>query len=163
VNTFAGLAIADLSPLPAAGQAAADYTKENFLLIGAAQLVADGKALNAVPGKEGVNKVLYLDKDFKLALWNEKATSAEEFEWHEATDHIITVIDGSTSYEVGGTPQGAHSPSPSQWKAPSSQGATSLTLRKGDIFVIRHGTPHKRTTKDSAIFTLASPVKPANS
>lgn len=161
---IAGLAIADLLPSLASGQAAPAnaaapaYTKENFMKIGTADLLAEGKALNATPGKEGATKVLYLDKNFKINVWNEKATSAEEFEWHEGTDHIVTVIEGSTSYEVGGTPQGGHNLSPGQWKAPASPGATPVTLNKGDIFVVRRGTPHKRTTKDSVIFTLSSPT-----
>ena len=42
--------------------------------------------------------------------------------------------------------------------APESDGATSVSLNKGDMLVIRRGTPHKRTTKGTVTFTLISTV-----
>jgi mannose-6-phosphate isomerase-like protein (cupin superfamily) len=157
-----GFAVVDLLSDTASAQPhpVGPNNKENYKRIGGEELVTEGKALNAVPGKEGINKVLYQDTNFKLALWNEKETSAEEFEWHETTDHILTIIEGSTKYEVGGTPQGGHLTAPGQWKAPSSPGSTPVTLNKGDVFVIRRGTSHKRVTKGNVIFTLLSPITP---
>jgi quercetin dioxygenase-like cupin family protein len=88
----------------------------------------------------------------------ETAKNAKEFEWHENRDHIFQIIDGSTVYEVGGTPKGAHSTGPGEWLAPASEGATTITLKKGDMLVIPRGTPHKRNTAESVTLTLISPM-----
>ena len=45
---------------------------------------------------------------------------------------------------------------PGEWLAPASEGAKSLTLKKGDMLVIPRGTPHKRSTEGSVTFTLIS-------
>ncbi len=56
-----------------------------------------------------------------------------------------------------GTPKNAHSPKPGEWLAPESEGATTITLNKGDMLVIPRGTPHKRSTAGIVTFTLISP------
>lgn len=109
--------------------------------------------LEANPG----NKTLFESKTVSLVLTCEKAKSAKEFEWHEQRDHIFHILDGSTTYELGGTPQNAHSKGPGEWLAPSSEGATTITLSKGEFLVIPRGTPHRRTTKESVTFALISP------
>ena len=59
-------------------------------------------------------------------------------------------------YELGGTPQGGHNTKPGEWLAPASEGATKMTLHKGDWLLIPRGTPHKRTTETSVTFALIS-------
>jgi len=59
---------------------------------------------------------------------------------------------------LGGTPQGAYSPRYGEGLAPSSEGATKITLTKGAILIIRRGTPHRRTTPHSVTFTLTGPM-----
>jgi quercetin dioxygenase-like cupin family protein len=83
--------------------------------------------------------------------------SAAEFEWHEGRDHIVQIIDGSTLYEVGGTPKGGRNTKPGEWLAPTSTGSKSILLGKGDILVLPRGTPHKRSTEDAVTFYLISP------
>ena len=163
----AGLTIADLLPevsaaqnaMPLAQQNAFPLSKENFQVVTAEDLAADIKALEAKPG----TKRLYNDKNFVVDLWLEKNTGPREFEWHDRRDHILNVLDGSTDYEIGGTPQKQHSIGPGEWLCPASEGATKLTLKKGDTLVIRRGTPHRRTTSESVTFTIASPTTPVNS
>jgi quercetin dioxygenase-like cupin family protein len=123
-----------------------------FQLFTAETLKSDGEALNASPG----NNNLVDDKTFTVVMTTEKAKSGKEFEWHQGRDHIFQIIDGSTVYEVGGTPKGGHNTKPGEWLAPESEGATAYTLNKGDMLIIRRGTPHKRITKDSVTFLLIS-------
>jgi mannose-6-phosphate isomerase-like protein (cupin superfamily) len=151
----AGLALGDslVSPLRAAAQTAPAGGGAAFQLFTAGTLGDDVKALDANPG----NNNLVDDKTFTVVLTTEKAKSAAEFEWHEGRDHIFQILDGSTIYEVGGTPKGAHSKGPGEWLAPESEGATSHALNKGDMLVIRRGTPHRRRTAESVTFTLISP------
>jgi mannose-6-phosphate isomerase-like protein (cupin superfamily) len=155
VAAAAGLALGDVlaSPLPAAAQAAPAGGGAAFQLFTAATLGDDAKALDANPG----NNNLVDDKTFTVVLTTEKRKSAAEFEWHEGRDHIFQILDGSTVYELGGTPKGAHSKGPGEWLAPESDGATTITLGKGDMLVIRRGTPHRRRTAESVTLTLISP------
>jgi mannose-6-phosphate isomerase-like protein (cupin superfamily) len=122
-----------------------------------AQTIQDDiKALEAKPG----SNVLVDGKTmpFSVQIQVEKATSAKEFEWHEGRDHVFHVLDGSTVFELGGTPKGGHSKGPGEWFAPASEGAASITLKKGDMLVIPRGTPHKRSTADSVTLLLISPM-----
>ena len=151
----AGLALGDalVSPTLAAAQAAPASGGGAFQLFTAGTLADDMKALDASPG----NNNLVDDKTFTMVLTTEKTKSAPEFEWHEGRDHIFQILDGSTVYELGGTPKGAHSKGPGEWLAPESEGATTYTLNKGDVLVIRRGTPHRRRTAQSVTFMLISP------
>lgn len=127
-----------------------------FKVITAEEIQADTKALLAKPG----NKDLIVAKElpFLYVITTETAHSATEFEWHAGRDHILQVIEGSTVYEVGGTPKNGHNTKPGEWLAPISEGATKLTLKKGDTLVIPRNTPHRRSTSGSVTFTLLSPT-----
>ncbi len=150
-----GLGMADCAQVMAqAGvQSGATAGPATFQLITAETILNDVKALQAAPG----NNNLVTQNAFSVVLTTETAHSAKEFEWHEGRDHILQVIDGTTDYELGGTPREAHSPKPGEWLAPASDGAAALTLHKGDMLIIPRGTPHKRSTTTSVTFTLISP------
>ena len=92
-----------------------------------------------------------------MVLTTEKAKSGAEFEWHEHRDHVFQILDGSTVYELGGTPKGAHSKTPGEWNSPESDGHQTVNLNKGDMLVIARGTPHRRITAESVTFSLISP------
>ena len=113
------------------------------------------KALDAKPGD---NK-LYESKAIpvQIILTTEKHKSATEFEWHEGRDHLVQIIDGSTLYEVGGTPTGTKvMPGSGEWHATGATGSKSILLGKGDMLLIPRGTLHKRSTEDSVTFYLIS-------
>ena len=120
----------------------------------AEQIVAATKALDAKPGDNN----LFGDPSLPLTvvLTEEVSKSAKEFEWHEGRDHVVQILEGSTLYEVGGTPEGAHSTKPGEWNAPSAKGAKSIIMSKGDMLVIPRNTLHKRSTEDRVVFTLIS-------
>jgi mannose-6-phosphate isomerase-like protein (cupin superfamily) len=149
------IANASLFTPVAAGQAPADAVAgaATFQFFTAQEIQDDAKVLQASPG----NNNLVQRKNFAVVLTVETAKSAKEFEWHEGRDHILQVLDGSTVLEVGGTPKGAHSEAPGEWHAPEAEGATTLTLKKGDMLVIPRGTLHKRSTAGTVTLTLISP------
>lgn len=153
-----GFALTDAKLLAAALPDTSKSTA-NFQLFTAEHIEADTKALQAAPG----NKNLADDKTFTVVLTTETAKSAKEFEWHEGRDHILQILDGTTVYAVGGTPKNGRNIRPGEWLAPESEGATVITLKKGDMLVIPRGTPHKRTTEGSVTLTLISPMGTANS
>jgi quercetin dioxygenase-like cupin family protein len=152
VAAMAGIGLTELGvfPRPASAQAESD----KFEVITAETLQDAIKALQASPG----NRTLYECSTFSFVLTSERAKSAKEFEWHEHRDHVFHIIDGSTTYELGGRPQNGHSPKPGEWLAPSSEGVATITLKQGEFLAIPRGTPHRRTTKESVLFALFSPM-----
>ena len=111
VSAFAaaatGLVLAEPAQLyaQAAAQAGAAAGPAGFQLITAETILNDVKVLASAPG----NNSLVTQSAFTVVLTTEKAHSAKEFEWHDERDHILQVIDGTTVYELGGTPRDAHS------------------------------------------------------
>jgi mannose-6-phosphate isomerase-like protein (cupin superfamily) len=93
---------------------------------------------------------------FSITINSETNKTAKEFEYHEHRDHIFQVIDGTTVYELGGTPQNPRSTGPGEWLAPDSKGSESVTLRKGDMLIVPRGTPHRRRTTESVTLNLIS-------
>jgi mannose-6-phosphate isomerase-like protein (cupin superfamily) len=130
-----------------------------FKLFSAKELADDMKALDAKPG----DNRLYESKviPVQIILTTEKHKSAAEFEWHEGRDHVLQIIDGSTVYEIGGTPTGTKVMGPGEWHATGSVGSKSIVLMKGDMLTIPRGTLHKRSTEDSVTFLLISNPAPA--
>ena len=140
VAAAAGLALTEASLLatPAAAQSAAPAVAGAFQLFTASTLADDVKAIQA---KSGNNNLVTM-KELLVVLTVETDKSAKEFEWHEHRDHVLQILDGTTVYEVGGTPKGGHNVRPGEWLAPEAEGATKLTLTKGDMLVIPRGTLH---------------------
>ena len=162
IAAAAGFTLADslMAMAQAAPGADVNAAAQPIKLFKANELADDMKALDAKPGD---NK-LYASTAIpvQILLTTEKHKSGAEFEWHEGRDHIIQIIDGSTLYEVGGTPKGGHvNKGPGEWLAPSSEGSKSIILVKGDMMVIPRGTLHKRSTEDSVTFMLISNPAPA--
>ena len=151
----AGLALTDtrMFAAPAPGQAGI-VPGVGVQLFSAEKLDADITAMHAAPA----NNTIVDNKNFVVILTVETAKAAKEFEYHEGRDHVFYILDGTTVYEVGGTPKGAHSTKPGEWLAPESEGAVSYNLKKGDMLVVPRGTPHKRTTAGTVVLTLVSPM-----
>ncbi len=147
------IANASLFAQAAAAQAQGAGDAAGFQLFSAQQIQDDMKALEASPG----NNNLVQQKTFTAVLTTEMAKTGAEYEWHEGRDHVFQILDGETIYEVGGTPKGAHSIGPGEWRAPQAEGTTKFTLKKGDMLVVPRGTLHKRSTAGSVTFTLISP------
>jgi quercetin dioxygenase-like cupin family protein len=135
-------------------QSAAPKASVPFQSFKAEQIDAAKKVLHDKPG----DNTLFSAPSLPLAvvLTTEVAKSAKEFEWHEGRDHVVQILDGSTLYEVGGTPTGGHTEKPGEWHAPSATGTKSIMMQKGDMLVIPRGTLHKRSTEDSVTFLLIS-------
>ncbi len=144
-----GLTLADL---PAS---AIEAEPEPFRLWTAETLAEDTKVLHTTPGNNNLFEAKSLP--FAVVMTTEEKKAAKEFEWHEGRDHILQVIDGATSYQLGGTPRNSRNTRPGEWLAPESTGSKTITLKKGDMLVIPRGTPHKRTTAESVTFYLISP------
>jgi quercetin dioxygenase-like cupin family protein len=127
---------------------------EPFQLFTADKLTEAMKTLQSKPGNDSLFDVKTLP--FTIVMTTEEKKSGKEFEYHEGRDHIIQILEGTTILQVGGTPKDPHSTKPGEWLAPTSEGATSYTLQKGDMLVIPRGTPHKRITDSKVTLILIS-------
>jgi quercetin dioxygenase-like cupin family protein len=161
IAAAAGFSLTDalMAMAQAAPGADVNAAAQPFKLFKANELADDMKALDAKPG----DNRLYESKAIpvQIILTTEKHKSAAEYEWHEGRDHIVQIIDGSTLYEVGGTPTGTKVMGPGEWHATGSTGSKSMILVKGDMLLIPRGTLHKRSTEDSVTFMLISNPAPA--
>ncbi len=138
----------------AAGAQGAVASPQTFKLYSAAKLGEEWQALDKAPA----NKTIESTGTYSIILTVEKGKVSPEFEWHEGRDHILQIVEGETDYLVGGTPKNGHSTGPGEWLAPESEGATKMTLKKGDMLLIPRGTPHKRDTPGSVTLILISPM-----
>jgi mannose-6-phosphate isomerase-like protein (cupin superfamily) len=127
---------------------------EPFQLFTSDKLSDAMKALQTKPGNDNLFDSKPLP--FTIVMTTEEKKAAKEFEYHEGRDHILQILEGTTILEVGGTPKDARNTKPGEWLAPTSEGATSLTLHKGDMLVIPRSTPHKRSTEGSVTLLLIS-------
>jgi mannose-6-phosphate isomerase-like protein (cupin superfamily) len=150
------MAAAQAAALPGADVVAA---AQPFKLFTSKELADDMTALDAKPG----DNRLYDSKaiPLQIILTTEKHKSAAEFEWHEGRDHVLQIIEGSTLYEVGGTPKGIKAMGPGEWHATGSEGSKSILMVKGDMLLIPRGTLHKRSTENSVTLMLISNPAPA--
>lgn len=143
-----------------AGSGAEGAGTGSFTLVKGSALQAAESGLATGAGSKG----LASPRDggpFTVVIMAEEKKAAAEFEWHEARDHIFQIVEGSTKFELGGTPTGAHQTKPGEWLAPGSDGAKAVMLEKGDLLAIPRGTPHKRTTDGRVVFQLVSIEMPA--
>lgn len=161
--TVAGLSLSELllnSPMLAepAGGGTTPPDELPPMLFTASQLAGIVQALGGAPGNNDIVKVNNLP--VTIAMTSEKAKAGKEFEYHEHRDHIFQILEGETTYQLGGTPQNARNTGPGEWLAPASEGARTYELKKGDMIIVPRGTPHKRTTKGSVTFMLISGNSP---
>ena len=129
-----------------------------FVSLPASELERMVEDLRSKPG--GKTVIASKQLPFNARLISEQATGGKEFEFHEHTDHIVQVLEGSTHFDVGGTAENQHQVKPAEWLAPGSKGSTPIDMSKGDMLFIPRGTPHKRTTKESAVLMLISVTGP---
>jgi quercetin dioxygenase-like cupin family protein len=154
----ATLALTDKLLFAAQAPAPAPVAHVPYQVFTAQQLADDAKALAARGGNNNLVATATAGFICPIVMTTEIAKTAPEFEQHEGRDHIILITDGSTLYEVGGTLKNARTTRPGEQLAPDSDGATKVTLNKGDIITIPRGTPHRRTTTASVTFLLLSPT-----
>lgn len=160
VAAAAGFALLDASLLAMPHAPAPEGGAAKFHVFSAQDIARDVHKLESNPG----NLNLVEEKGgigFSMVMTTEKNKTAPEFEMHEKRDHIFQILEGSTVYELGGTPKGGRTIGPGEWRGPDVEGATSVTLNKGDQLFVPRGTPHKRSTADSVTFVLISPGAPA--
>lgn len=128
-----------------------------FKVFSAATLEGMVKSLEEAPAAKDI---VLGNVGVSITISAEEKKAAKEFEYHQHRDHVFQVLDGSTQYEVGGTPKNARQTKPGEWLAPESEGHTTITLNKGDMLVVPRMTPHKRTTEGTVSLLLINAATP---
>ncbi len=78
--------------------------------------------------------------DFKVLMM--KRAAAGRVEVHAKETDTFYVLDGEATFVTGGTMIGGRTSRPNQELGSSIQGGQTYHLSKGDVIVIRAGTPH---------------------
>jgi len=150
-----GLPVAQHS-LVAAGLARdpSSASTQDFEIIPAESFASSLKSLPA----DSAQHFLYRPESvpLTLALFSEGRKPAGEFEYHDGRDHVFQILDGSATFELGGTPQNPRSNKPGEWLAANSIGAKTVPVKKGDMLLIPRGTPHRHSTETSVQWLLIS-------
>ena len=111
------------------------------------ELEAAPAAREIVPGK---------GTGLSVTVSAEAGKIAKEFEMHEHRDHLFQVLDGATTYQIGGMLKGGRQTKPGEWLAAESEGFRTVELQKGDFLSIPRGTPHKRMTAGAVSLLLVN-------
>jgi mannose-6-phosphate isomerase-like protein (cupin superfamily) len=150
-----GLTYEALSAAQARAPSSTPTVPSAFQLVRAQTIQDSIEALRKRPGNTSLVDSTTLP--FTVVLAVEAGYREKQFEWHENYDHVFHILDGTTVYEIGGTPKDGHSAGPGEWRAADSEGAVAVTLNKGDMLVIPRGTPHRQSTPETVTFMLISP------
>jgi len=150
-----GLIHEALSAAWARAQSSTPTVPSAFQLVRAQTIQDSIEALRKRPGN--TNLVDSTTLPFTAVLAVEAGYREKEFEWHENYDHVFQILDGTTVYEIGGTPKDGRSTGSGEWRASDSEGAVAVKLNKGDMLVIPRGTPHRQSTAETVTFMLISP------
>ena len=78
--------------------------------------------------------------DFTVMMM--KRTGAGHVEVHAKETDTFYVLDGEATFVTGGTMIGGRISRPNQQLGESIQGGQTYRLSKGDVIIIRAGTPH---------------------
>ncbi len=78
--------------------------------------------------------------DFTVMMM--KRTGAGHVEVHAKETDTFYILDGEATFVTGGTMIGGRISRPNQQLGESIQGGQTYRLTKGDVIVIRAGTPH---------------------
>ena len=128
--------------------------RDAFQLFTAVKLADLIKSFQADPGEHYLYQPASLP--LTIAVTTQGIKKAGEFEYHEGRDHVFLILEGRTRFEVGGLPKNARSTKLGEWLAPSSVGASTVEVMKGDMLVIPRGTPHRQSTERDVTWLLVS-------
>jgi mannose-6-phosphate isomerase-like protein (cupin superfamily) len=82
----------------------------------------------------------------RVYIQHELDVSTNQAEVHDAADDIFIIMEGTTTYVLGGKLDSPKETQPGEWRAPGITGGKEFKVNKGDILIVPRGTPHQRIT-----------------
>ncbi len=83
----------------------------------------------------------------RVYIQHELDVSTNPAEVHDAADDIFVIMEGTTTYVLGGKLEAPKETQPGEWRAPGITGGKEFKVNKGDMIVVPRGTPHQRITR----------------
>ncbi len=102
-------------------------------------------ALEKQAGNKNEDVVAAAGNQMRVAVFHDENRVNDLVEVHDGSDDIYYVLDGTATLLLGGTLVEPNETAPGEWRAKSSTGGKSYTIKKGDLIVVPRGTPHQRT------------------
>lgn len=102
----------------------------------------------------------------RVAVQHDKKRDSSDAEVHDAADDVFYVLAGSAELTLGGKLENPVEKTPGEWKSAKIIDGKTFTIKKGDLIVIPHGTPHQRVNSPGKQFSLlllkifAAPLPP---
>ncbi len=131
---------------PAAAQTRQPSTPTRPIVIKTKQALSDiDEALEKQGGNKNEDVFAAAGAQMRVAVFHDEKRENDLVEVHDTSDDIYYVLEGTATLLLGGSLVDANEISPGEWRAKSSTGGQSHTIKKGDLIVVPRGTPHQRT------------------
>ena len=80
-------------------------------------------------------------------------------ELHTQETDVFYIVEGTATFDTGGTMIGGKEVSPGQMRGTSITGGETHHLKKGDVIVVPNGTPHQFTeTSNPFLYFIVKPI-----
>ncbi len=90
----------------------------------------------------------------RVAVQHDESRPTADAEVHDASDDVFYALEGSAQLILGGTLENPREASPGEWKSAKIIGGKTFIIKKGDLIVVPHGTPHQRIAVKGKEFSL---------
>lgn len=107
-------------------------------------------------GNKTTDIVAGLPLPYTVQVMREEKFVQPAAEIHDGKDHVFLVVEGSTTFQLGGKLVDAKEIGPGEWRGPRIEGGKTFEAPKGSMITIPRGNPHFRTTKDSVTLVSVS-------
>jgi mannose-6-phosphate isomerase-like protein (cupin superfamily) len=135
-----------LIAVPTAAQTRQPSTPTRPIVVKTKQVLSDiDEALEKQGGNKNEDVFAAAGAQMRVAVFHDEKRENDLVEVHDTSDDIYYVLEGTATLLLGGSLVDANEISPGEWRAKSSTGGQSHTIKKGDLIVVPRGTPHQRT------------------
>ncbi len=104
--------------------------------------------------KAGERKDFLTEKGLHSQFWVEsKADKIDEAEVHDASDDYHIILEGETTYIIGGKlvePKELKN-RPGEWRSMKVEGGERITVKKGDVLFVPRGMVHQRDSTGKSV------------
>lgn len=103
------------------------------------------KELEKQEGNKQSDVAAAAGRQMRVAVFHDERRVDDLAEVHDGSDDIYLVLEGEAQLMLGGSLVEPNEVSPGEWRATTSTGGRTVTVKKGDLIIVPRGTPHQRT------------------
>jgi mannose-6-phosphate isomerase-like protein (cupin superfamily) len=102
--------------------------------------------------KENERKDFFTESGLYSQFWIEsKSNRIDEAEVHDASDDYHVILEGETTYIIGGKLVEPKEIRPGEWRSAKVEGGERVTVKKGDTLFVPRGTVHQRDSTGKSV------------